>query len=293
MQTMKKIPKSKIKLDKIETAGIILKPSSPDLREFYLEAKAIFERHKIKTIVEKNSASFIGVDGYNFETVCKNSDFLVSIGGDGTLISVARRSVEYHKPVLGVNLGTLGFLTNIKPEELEGFIKKMLIGDYRIDSRMMIETNVAKKTVVAFNDIVITKKAVPHMITVEAKIDGKLFNRYYGDGIIISTPTGSSAYNLSCGGPIVYPLTEAFIVTPISPHSLTQRPLVLPADYEIEISTPDAQGANVIIDGQDIYELAENKSLFVRIASNEARLINTSERNYFEVLREKMGWGNK
>lgn len=131
------------------------------------------------------------------------------------------------------------------------------------------------------------------MITVEAKIDGKLFNRYYGDGIIISTPTGSSAYNLSCGGPIVYPLTEAFIVTPISPHSLTQRPLVLPADYEIEISTPDSQGANVIIDGQDIYELAENKSLFVRIASNEARLINTSERNYFEVLREKMGWGNK
>lgn len=293
MHPMKKIPKSKIKLDNIKTAGIILKPASPDLREFYLEAKAIFERHGIKTIVEKNSAKFIGVDGYNFETVCKNSDFLVSIGGDGTLISVARRSVEFHKPVLGVNLGTLGFLTNIKPEELEDFIKKMLIGDYRIDRRMMIETNIAKKTIVAFNDIVITKKAVPHMITVEAKIDGKLFNRYYGDGIIISTPTGSSAYNLSCGGPIVYPLTEAFIVTPISPHSLTQRPLVLPADYEIEICTPDLQGANVIIDGQDIYELAQNKSLFVQIASNEARLINTSERNYFEVLREKMGWGNK
>lgn len=290
---MKSITNKHTKLDKIECAGIVLKPSSPDLRDFYLQAKAIFEKHGIKTLVEKNSAAFIGVDGYNFETICKSSDFLVCFGGDGTLISVVRRSFAYKKAVLGVNLGTLGFLTNIKPEELEAFIIKLKNNDYRIDERMMIETTISLNSFVAFNDIVITKKGLSSMVHIDAKVDGQIFNRYYGDGIIISTPTGSSAYNLSSGGPIVYPLTEAFIVTPISPHSLTQRPLVLPADFEIEFSTPDDHGAVAIVDGQDIYELSKDTPLRIKIASQSAKLINTSERNYFDVLREKMKWGEK
>lgn len=290
---MKKIVNAQKKLEKIETAGIVLKPSSPDLKEFYLEAKSIFERHGIKTIVEKKSANFIGLDGYNFETVCKNSDFLVSIGGDGTLISVCRRAFEFKKAVLGVNLGTLGFLTNIMPDELEDFLEKLKVGKYQIDDRMMIEAKISNQFLVAFNDIVITKKALPSMITIDAKIDGKLFNRYFGDGLIISTPTGSSAYNLSCGGPIVYPLAETFIVTPISPHSLTQRPLVLPADFEIELFTTDKNGAIIIVDGQDIFELEKNQPIKIKIASDTAKLINTKGRNYFEVLREKMNWGHK
>lgn len=289
---MKRIANNNDKLKKVECVGVILKPSSPDLRKFYLEAKGIFEKHGIKTLVEKNSAAFIGVDGYNFETICKNSDFLVSIGGDGTLLSVVRRSFPYDKAVLGVNLGTLGFLTNIKPEDLEEFIIKIKMGDYRIDDRMMIEANAGINSFVAFNDIVITRKAISSMVHIDARINGKIFNSYHGDGLIISTPTGSSAYNLSCGGPILYPLTEAFIVTPISPHSLTQRPLVLPADFEIELTTPDVSGAISVIDGQDIYELSQNEPLRIKIASQTAKLINRTERNYFGILKEKMNWGH-
>ena len=142
------------------------------------------------------------------------------------------------------------------------------------------------------NDIVITRKSIPNMLKVDAKIDGKLINSYYGDGIIISTPTGSTAYNLSVGGPLVYPLTSAFIVTPIAPHSLTQRPLVLPADFVIEFTITDNQGAVVIVDGQDIYEVSQNDSIKIQIASKKAKLIHRCQRNYFEVLNEKLNWGN-
>lgn len=290
---MKRVINTNKRLDKIEVAGVVLKPSSPDLKDFYLHVKSVFEKHGIKALVEKNSAAFIGVNGYNFKTICKNSDFLVSIGGDGTLISVVRRSFAFKKAVLGVNLGTLGFLTNIKPDELENFVLNLKNGDYRIDDRMMIEVTIGLSSFVAFNDIVISKKGLTSMVHIDAKVDGKIFNRYYGDGLIISTPTGSSAYNLSCGGPILYPLTEAFIVTPISPHSLTQRPLVLPADFEIEFSTQDITGAVAIVDGQDIYELSYQTPLRVKIANDTAKLINASERNYFDVLREKMNWGDK
>ena len=123
-------------------------------------------------------------------------------------------------------------------------------------------------------------------------IDGKSFNTYYGDGVIISTPTGSTAYNLSVGGPIVYPLTEAFIVTPVAPHSLTQRPLVMPADFEIEFKIMDNQGAVVIVDGQDIYEIEQNQSIKIKIANKKAKMLHRIQRNYFEVLNEKLRWGN-
>ena len=177
-------------------------------------------------------------------------------------------------------------------DEVPEYLQKLKDGDYRIDNRMMIEANANINSFVAFNDIVITRKSVTSMVRIDAKIEGKIFNRYYGDGLIISTPTGSTAYNLSSGGPVVFPLTEAFIVTPISPHSLTQRPLVLPVDFEIEFSTPDKAGAIAIIDGQDIYEFGPNESIRIKVASNKAKLIHRFERNYFEVLNQKLNWGN-
>jgi NAD+ kinase len=131
------------------------------------------------------------------------------------------------------------------------------------------------------------------MVNIDAHIDGKKFNSYYGDGLVISTPIGSTAYNLSAGGPVVFPLTEAFIVTPISPHSLTQRPLVLPTNFELELSTPDKEGAMVIIDGQDIYEINQNETLKIQISSSKAKLIRTKNRDYFKVLNQKLNWGMK
>lgn len=288
-----KTTKSFEKLQSVQKAGIILKPSSPEVKETYEVIEACFLNANIEVHLELSSAKMIGYDnGIEFDALCKSCDFLVSVGGDGTLISVVRRSFEYGLPVLGIHLGTLGFLTDIMPEELPNFLEKLKTEHYRIDSRMMIKGNANLKSFVAFNDIVISRKSISNMLRVDAKIDGKLFNSYYGDGLIISTPTGSTAYNLSAGGPVVFPLTDAFIVTPVAPHSLTQRPLVLPVDFEIEFHIPETLGAVVIVDGQDIYEIEQNESIKIQIASQKAKLIHRQERNYFEVLNQKLQWGN-
>jgi NAD+ kinase len=279
-------------LKNVRSAGIILKPSSPELKNTYLKIKELFENADIEILLEDNSANMISLKGFPLEELCHKVDFLISVGGDGTLLSVVRKSFKYEKPVLGINLGTLGFLTDISMDELPKFINDFKNNIYKIDSRMMVEGSVNLNKFVAFNDIVISRKSISSMIKIAAKIDGKHFNSYFGDGVIISTPTGSTAYNLSVGGPIVYPLTEAFIVTPVAPHSLTQRPLVMPADFEIEFKIVDNQGAVVIVDGQDIYEVEQNQSIKVKIASKKAMMIHRIQRNYFEVLNEKLRWGN-
>lgn len=273
-------------------AGIILRPNSKELRDVYLRIKEKFEQHGIKTIIEKTSGEMIDIeDGQPLEVLANECDFLVTIGGDGTLISVARRSIKFGKPILGINLGTLGFLTSVLPEELDKFLNDFLADNYAIDSRMMIKATINKNKTIAFNDIVFKSKSVVHMVNIEAFVDGKKFNSYYGDGLVVSTPTGSTAYNLSSGGPVVYPLTDAFIVTPISAHSLTQRPLVLPADFEIELKTPDIDGAIILIDGQDTYELKQNETVKIKIASQKSKLIRAKERDYFSVLNQKLNWG--
>ncbi len=276
-----------------KSAGIILKPSSPELKETYFKIKALFEESNIDLYLEDNSANMISLEGYSLNELCKKVDFLISVGGDGTLLSVVRKSFKYDKAVLGINLGTLGFLTDISMEQLPNFIKDFKNNIYKIDNRMMVEGSVNLNRFVAFNDIVISRKSISSMIRIEGKINGKNFNSYYGDGVIISTPTGSTAYNLSVGGPVVYPLTEAFIITPVAPHSLTQRPLVMPVDYEIEFKIIDNQGAVVIVDGQDIYEVEQNQSIKIKIANKKAKMIHRIQRDFFEVLNEKLRWGNK
>ena len=279
-------------LEKNSIAGFVLKPDSANIKDIYLDIKKIFEDFNIKVLLELNSANTLKINnGVEFDELCKQSDFLVTLGGDGTLISVARRGFKYQKAVLGINLGTLGFLTDIMPDEIEIFLKKFKANQYRIDHRMMIKAIINGKEVVSFNDVVISRNTVAGMISLDAKIDGRLFNSYNGDGLIISTPTGSTAYNLSCNGPVVYPLTEAFIVTPISAHSLTQRPLVLPVDFEITFENTNNESAVVIIDGHDTYELKQNDTITIKVASTKAKLIHRLERNYFDVLNKKLHWG--
>ena len=287
-----RIEKDFEQLSSIKTAGIILRPSSPELKDTYFKIKELFQNANIEILLEDNSAHMIDLIGLPLDELCQRADFLISVGGDGTLLSVVRKSFKYDKPVLGINLGTLGFLTDISMHQLPNFIKDLKNNIYKIDGRMMIEGSVNLNKFVAFNDIVISRKSISSMIKIAAKIDGKHFNSYFGDGVIISTPTGSTAYNLSVGGPIVYPLTEAFIVTPVAPHSLTQRPLVMPADFEIEFKITDNQGAVVIVDGQDIYEVEQNQSIKIKIANKKAKMIHRIQRNYFEVLNEKLRWGN-
>ena len=279
-------------LEKTEIAGFILKPDVSDVKDIYFNIKKMFENSGIKVLLEKTSADQLNISGgLDFDTLCLNSDFLVTLGGDGTLISVARRGFKHQKAVMGINLGTLGFLTDIMPNEIEAFLKKFKSNDYRIDKRMMIKATINGEEIVSFNDVVISRNVVSGMVKLDAKVNNILFNKYYGDGLIVSTPTGSTAYNLSCNGPVVYPLTDAFIVTPISAHSLTQRPLVLPVDFKITFENADTEKAIVVIDGHDIYDLNPSDVITIEVASSKAQLIHRCERNYFEVLNKKLYWG--
>jgi len=237
----------------------------------------------------------VGLNGINFHKMCQEVDLLVSLGGDGTLLSLVRRSYGYDKPVLGINAGNLGFLADTPIDCVDDMVDKLLIGDYRIDNRMMIEGYIqrenGKEDFYAFNDVVITRPTISHMVKLDASIDGDWFNTYRGDGLIISTPTGSTAYNLSLGGPIMYPLAKVFIMTPVAPHSLTQRPLVVPSDFTIEMSSPD--DLVVMVDGQDNYTLKSSEKLVIKGADMSAKLLHKKEHSYFEVLREKLSWGDE
>jgi NAD+ kinase len=282
------------KPEQIKKIGVVLRPSSPEIKDQFLSVKKSFEKHDIEVVLDNNSAQMLGLLGQEFEVLCENSDALVTLGGDGTLISAVRRSHEYDIPVFGIHAGKLGFLADIDLAELDGFILKLVSGDYRIDNRAVLRAEIVTKEgstkLVAFNDIVITRSTISKMIHLDTFVDDKPFNTYYGDGVIVSTPTGSTAYNLSAGGPVLFPLTQVFALTPISPHSLTQRPVVLPGHFTIEIKTSDTS-ASVVVDGQDMYDFGEGDVIKIRLSAKPAQLIHREEFNYFEVLKEKLSWG--
>ncbi len=276
-------------------AGFILKPNAPEIKDIFLQIKKQFEDYGIEVILEDKSANMIGLDGVKFDEMCKSCDFLVSLGGDGTLLSLVRRSYRYGKPVAGINAGNLGFLADVRIEEVENFLKQIKNGECRIDDRMMISGCIKKERssieFFAFNDVVVTRETVSKMATIETYVEDDLINILRGDGLIIATPTGSTAYNLAADGPVMYPLTKAFILNPICPHSLTQRPIVMPADFTISIKTPDKK-LLVVIDGQDSYKLERDDKLIIKGAFKGAKLLHRKERNYFRVLRDKLSWGN-
>ena len=283
------------KLPKKEIAGFILKPNSPEIKPIFEDVKRRFEKVGIKVLLSQTSAKMIQEEGVEFGELCEISDFLVSLGGDGTLLSLVRRSYGTNKPVLGINAGNLGFLADITIEDVDNFLNQLMMDEYRIDDRMMIEgfiqkSDGKKEEFYAFNDVVITRDVISKMVSIDAFINDEWFNTYRGDGLIVSTPTGSTAYNLASGGPIIYPLTKAFIMTPICPHSLTQRPLVVPVDFGIGLSS-NQSSVVATIDGQDSYKMQKGDILRIKGAKRGAKLLHRKERNYFSVLREKLSWG--
>ena len=278
----------------IKKIGVVLRPSTPELKDSFLELEKIFNKHNIEVLLEDDSAQMVGLKGTLSNIICNEVDFVVTIGGDGTLLATVRRSFNYDIPILGVHAGNLGFLADLSMNELDSFVKKIIEGEYQIDERAIMEATIIKDgkelNMYAFNDIVLTRTRVSNMIHIETLIDSKPFNTYYGDGVIVSTPTGSTAYNLSAGGPILFPMSNVFALTPICPHSLTQRPLVLPGKFAIEMRTSEER-ALIIIDGQDVHELGLNESVKIKLASKTIKLIHTKEFDYFDVLKEKLGWG--
>ncbi len=279
---------------KIRKIGIILRPSTPSLESAYFTLKNIAENNNIEVNIDSISGGMIGVYGVEFSKICEWCDILVTLGGDGTLISTIRRSFMYNKPILGINTGRLGFLTAIKLDELEVFIKKISNGDYMLKSQILLVGEISSgenvKKLFCVNEFLISKQDISGMITIIAKINGKYFNTYLSDGLIIGTPAGSTAYNISAGGPVVYPYNRNILLTPICAHSLTQRPLVLSDEFILEFGLQESR-ANIVIDGQEIFPFCESDSLKIYQSNHSAVLIYDKKYDYFDVLRKKFNWG--
>ncbi len=224
------------------------------------------------------------------------ADLLITFGGDGTLLSVARQAPS-GVPILGVNMGTLGFLTEIPVEEFPAVLEKVLTGEYIAERRVTFEvvayTGGREERYRVLNDAVINKGALARIIEMSVEVGGKFVSTFRADGMIVSTPTGSTAYNLSAGGPIVYPTMSAIVLTPICPHMLSNRPVVLP-DYQridITIVTGD-QEVFLTLDGQEGIPLTEGDRISIFRSERTVSLVQSPNKNYFDVLRNKLKWGD-
>lgn len=227
------------------------------------------------------------------------AEMIIVLGGDGTLLSVARLVEDHDVPILGVNLGGLGFLTEITLGELYRVLERVVQGDFVTDERVVLNAAVIRRgerlaEFVVLNDAVINKGALARIIDLETTINGEYLTTFKSDGLIISTPTGSTAYSLSAGGPIVYPSLHCIIITPICPHTLTNRPIVIPNDVQIRATLKTKQQEVILtLDGQQGFSLEFEDVVEVRKAEGRILLIKSPYRHYFEVLREKLKWGER
>ena len=279
---------------------------------------------KISIVTKPNSylANRIGQDvaeyliNRNVEVVSgkvdPKSDAVIVLGGDGTLLHVAGEVGSSKIPILGINLGGLGFLTETTSEEIENAIEGLLQGDFEVEKRLMFNvevrdcTNELLASYYALNEVVITKGPLGRMITIPTWVDGSFLTVYRGDGLIISSPTGSTAYNLSAGGPIIHPSVDAIVLTPICPFALSARPLILPADSNIELNfkywaenedIPNlkkdsdlSKDITLIVDGRAGHPLKNKYKVLVKKAKEPLSLVKSQLRDYFAILREKLGW---
>jgi len=225
-------------------------------------------------------------------------DLLLVLGGDGTLLSMARLVGDLGVPILGVNLGGLGFLTALTVDELFPALEAYLTGGLVVEDRMMLAAAVSRQAerlseYVALNDVVITKSAMSRIIRLEVAVDSDFATGYRADGLIISTPTGSTAYGLSAGGPIVFPTMDAVVLTPICSHTLTNRPIVLPASQHIDVTLLSDQDVMLTLDGQVGFALKQWDTVEVRRAAARIRLLRFPQKHFFSVLRTKLKWGER
>ena len=284
--------------DIIKKIGIISKPRKRDAGPVLSDLVKWLKEKEIEPLMDQETAGLIDFDSsHKRPDIALLSDFIIVLGGDGTLISVARLIGSRGTPILGVNLGSLGFLTEVTLDEMYPLLEKILAGEISIDERWTLEVSVqrgdkelAKFTVL--NDVVINKGALARMILMETVIDGRYLNTYRADGLIISTPTGSTAYSLSAGGPIINPRVGAIIISPICPHSITNRPIVVREDVIVEVTLQsENEDVLVTLDGQEGYPLHHLDKVVVKKSPNAIRLITSPDKDYYEVLRQKLRWG--
>lgn len=229
------------------------------------------------------------------ELVSGQFDALISLGGDGTILDTLTLVGQSELPVMGINLGRLGFLANIQIEEVETAIKALISNDYRLDKRAVIEVEsrhpVIQKFPYALNDVVVQKRDTSNMITVGAKLNDEFLNNYWADGLIVATPTGSSGYSLSCGGPLVFPRSQSYVITPIAAHNLSVRPIVVPDDIELTIAV-DSRANHVLVtlDSRS-FKIPAKSDLKIKKADFGFNMIQLKDQNYMDTIRNKLLWG--
>ena len=284
----------------IRRVVIVAKLGPPEGRRLALQMGEWLEKRGIAVTYETNTASAIGrQNGVSRSNLPPDMDLAIVAGGDGTLLSVARAAAPLGIPILGVNLGSLGFLTELQPEESFHGLEAVLDGNLVVDERQMLRVRPFREgkeqpEFALLNDAVIAKSALARMISIELRVDGQHVTTYTSDGLIVATPTGSTAYNLSAGGPILDPRMQAFVIAPICPHSMTYRPLVVPGSVTLEIVLrSDGEAVYLTLDGQIGFPMEVDDSMVVDAHPNPVRLLRIVDRSFFEVLRRKLRWGER
>jgi NAD+ kinase len=284
----------------LKRIGIYAKKNHPDAAAQAAKVVHWLEERGIEVFLEQELAREMGgVSGYPEKSIPAMVNMIIVLGGDGTLISVARKVGDLGTPILGVNLGSLGFLTEITRKELFPVLEQVLQGEFSVSTRMMLDVRIRRREEEVgrfrvLNDVVINKGALARMIDMEASIDGVYLTTFRADGLIIASPTGSTAYNLAAGGPIIYPGLSCLVISPICPHMLTNRPIIVSEDSLVRVEVK-FQDEDVLLtaDGQVGMPLQGGDVVEVRKSKSRTMLIKSPTKDYFQVLRTKLRWGER
>lgn len=279
--------------------GIICKPDKPEPPKILKDLVPWLLERDIEVYLEAGTASFKGVTNIPRAEMPLVADLMIVLGGDGTMLGTARLVAEKGIPVLGVNLGGLGFITEVYMDEIFTALEKILKGECPTEERMMLQARIMRggeaiASYIALNDVAINKGAMARIIDLEISVDDTYVTMFKSDGAIVATPTGSTAYSLSAGGPILYPTIHAIVLMPISSHTLTNRPLVLPEDVRIEMSLKSRnEGVLLSLDGQVVFTLMTGDTVEIKKSSHNTTLLRAGGRDHFDILRTKLKWGER
>jgi len=274
--------------------GIIANPRKKKIYSVCRKLIPWLKRKGVEVFISKDIAREIkgAKKEYSREEAARKGDILIALGGDGTLLEAVRLLKGRDIPIIGVNAGGLGFLTEVTLEEFYPLLEDVLKGKFETKERAMLEVSLGSaKKFFALNDVVITRGAFSRILRLKVYIENEFANAYLSDGLILATPTGSTAHSLSAGGPIVHPELKVIVLSPICPHTMTNRPLIIPGDKEITIELDrEKVEVSLTVDGQIWKSLAQGQKVKIKMAKNVVRLITNPEKSYFEVLRHKLNW---
>jgi NAD+ kinase len=278
------------------TVGIVAKPHSPGLEDLMQNIVGWMKKQNSSLLSPHESPSFAGVEMVSKEDFLRDVEMIVVLGGDGTFLGAGRLSLQRNIPLLGVNLGRLGFLTEIAVQELFPVLERIREGQLILESRDVLQVRVKRDNEILFedhviNDAVVSKTSIARLLEIETRVNQNFLALFKADGLIISTPTGSTAYSLAAGGPIVFPTMDAIIMTPICPHSLNQRPLVIPDSVIVSVHVQTfPTNASVTLDGKIARELEKNEYVEIGRSPFTVSIIKSPFMSYFDILKSKLRW---